>query len=155
MLMVGLGAAIAFSSFAAVRAEHASPDKSKTFSYSGGAACLQAKSSGPSTPAFIGTASSGLANGVVGNANEGDGLYGSSALGYGIVGSSSGDAGVFGSPRQRALTFSLPGFTVTRAAITSPFSAIAPITSVPSASRLPVRTVSMATQAAPPPASSA
>ena len=108
LCMVALGAGIAFSNFAIVRAERTPPPKAKSFTCSSGSACLQAKSTGASTAAFVGSATAGAANAIVGTAFQGAALYGTSSYGYGVVGSSGATAGVFGESTASG-SYSFPG----------------------------------------------
>ncbi|MBV9332863.1 MAG: hypothetical protein JO146_02565 [Candidatus Eremiobacteraeota bacterium] len=91
-----LGAAIALSSLGVVRAERFQPDKSKTYSCSGGYACLEAKSSGSSTIGLFAAVNGGSSNeAVYGQANLGVGVLGNASNGYGVSGEGA-LAGVFG-----------------------------------------------------------
>jgi len=94
---VALGATVAFSSLAIVRAEHSPPPKGKnSFTCSNGTACLQAKSTGGSTPAFSATSTAGISNSaVVGTASAGTGVFGTGAQ-AGVTGYSANDFGVEG-----------------------------------------------------------
>jgi hypothetical protein len=116
--MIGIGVAVAFSSFSAVRAERASPDKSKTYSCNTGAACVEGNSTGTTTwgvygisstadgvhgvtaatngnsgASGISTGTSGSAHGVYGRSSNGQGVYGMSSSGNGIEGHSTGSGG--------------------------------------------------------------
>jgi hypothetical protein len=109
---LAVGTALAVSSFTMVRAEHANPDKTKTFSCSSGAACLEGNSSGSSTAGLYGVSSGsavvGKTTGIDGNAGivgysggssgQGLGVYGFSSNGYGVYGMSTafGSAGIAG-----------------------------------------------------------
>ncbi|HEV3092144.1 MAG TPA: hypothetical protein VGX91_11965 [Candidatus Cybelea sp.] len=120
---IAVGAAIAGSSISIVRAEHAIPDKSKTYSCSSGTACLEGNSSGTSTwgvygasadadgvhgvssttngnsgTSGISTATTGSGHGVYGRSSNGQGVYGTSSSNNGVEGhsSASGGAGVAG-----------------------------------------------------------
>lgn len=109
--MIALGTVIALSSLGIVRAELASPAKSKTFNCSSGAACVEGSSTGTSTWGVYGTSTS--ADGVHGvtsssNGNSGTsgisigtsgsahGVYGRSSNGQGVYGTSSSNNGVEG-----------------------------------------------------------
>lgn len=121
--MVAAGALIAALSVSVVRAERASPDKSKTYSCSGGTACVEGSSSGSSTwgvygtgtiadgvhgvtsstkgdsgTSGISTATTGSAHGVYGRSSNGQGVYGTSSSNNGVEGqsSASGGSGVAG-----------------------------------------------------------
>src|ERR1700729_964137 len=107
--MIGIGVAIAFSSFSAVRAERAAPDKSKTYSCNPGTACVEGNSTGTTTWGVYGISStadgvhgvtaatngnsgaSGISTGTTGSAH---GVYGRSSNGQGVYGTSSSDNGV-------------------------------------------------------------
>ena len=109
---LAVGTAITISSFSMVRAEHAKPGKSKTYSCSSGTACLEGSASGGSTLGILGISSAiaieGLTNasngdsaiaGVeLGSVGGGAGIYGSSSAGAGVLGISTanGSAGVAG-----------------------------------------------------------
>jgi hypothetical protein len=109
---LAVGMAIAVSSFSMVRAEHAKPDKSKTYTCSVGSACLEGNSTnigtfglyGVSTgTGVVGRTTSGSGNSGVAGINDGItgqglGVYGSSSNGQGVYGVSSagGSAGVAG-----------------------------------------------------------
>ena len=120
---IALGAVIAISSLGIVRAELASPAKSKTFSCSSGTACVEGSSTGSSTWGVYGTSisadgvhgvtsstngnsgtsgistgTSGSAHGVYGRASNGQGVYGTSSSNNGVEGHStgSGASGVAG-----------------------------------------------------------
>jgi hypothetical protein len=107
---IAIGMAVAVSSIGIVRAEHAKPDKSKTYSCSTGAACVEGRSTGSSTAGVYGTASiadgvhgvttgagssgvSGISTGTTGTAH---GVYGRSSNGQGVYGTSSSSNGVEG-----------------------------------------------------------
>jgi hypothetical protein len=107
---IAVGMAVALSSFGIVRAERAQPDRSKTYSCSSGAACLEGRSTGTSTVGVYGTASiadgvhgvtsgagssgvSGISTGTTGTAH---GVYGRSSNGQGVYGTSSSSNGVEG-----------------------------------------------------------
>jgi hypothetical protein len=112
-LAVGMG--IAISSFTVVQAEHARPDKSKVFSCSSGAACVEGNSTagsaygvlgmsvagtavqgmtaatnGNSGTSGISTGTTGSAHGVYGRSSNGQGVYGTSSSSNGVEGHSSG-----------------------------------------------------------------
>jgi hypothetical protein len=108
--IVAVGMAIGVSSFGVVRAEHAKPDKSKTFNCSTGAACVEGNSTGTSTAGVYGTAaiadgvhgvtsgagSSGVSGISTGTTGTGHGVYGRSSNGQGVYGTSSNSNGVEG-----------------------------------------------------------
>jgi hypothetical protein len=116
--IIAVGMAVAVSSFGIVRAEHATPDKSKTFSCSSGTACVEGNSTGSSTWGVYGTSvsadgvhgvtsatngnsgasgistgTSGSAHGVYGRSSNGQGVYGTSSSNNGVEGHSSGSGG--------------------------------------------------------------
>jgi hypothetical protein len=109
--MIAAGMAIAVSGFSIVRAEHVSPDKSKTYTCSSGAACVEGDSRGSSTWGVYGvgamadgvhgvtssingnSGTSGISTGMSGSAH---GVYGRSSNGQGVYGTSSSDNGVEG-----------------------------------------------------------
>ncbi len=120
---IAVGAAVAGSSISIVRAEHANPDKSKTYTCSSGTACVEGNSSGASTwgvygisadadgvhgvssttngnsgTSGISTATTGSGHGVYGRSSNGQGVYGTSSSNNGVEGHSgaSGGAGVAG-----------------------------------------------------------
>lgn len=105
---VFLGTAFAISSLVVVRAEYSPPPRGNSFLCSTGTACLKSKSTGASTPAFLGTSTAGAKNtAIVGTATAGTGVSGSgptagvagtSTIGYGVTGTagSNGLAGVYG-----------------------------------------------------------
>ncbi len=120
---LAVGIAITISSFAAVRAEHASPDKApKTvFTCRKGTACLTGRSTGANTAGVEGTSknangvtgtttstdgdsavagislgTTGHANGTYGHSSNGPGVFGSSSAEQGVYGMSSAMAGVYG-----------------------------------------------------------
>ena len=109
--MIAVGVAVAISSFGIVRAEHANPDKRKTYACSSGMACVEGNSSGSSTWGVYGVGA--IADGVHGvtgstNGNSGTsgisigtsgsahGVYGRSSNGQGVYGTSSSNNGVEG-----------------------------------------------------------
>lgn len=113
-----LGTAVAMSSLAIVRAEQMQPDKSKTFSCSGGYACLQAKSSGSSTIGLFAAVNGGSNNeAVYGQANLGIGVLGNASNGYGVTGEGA-LAGVFGEATNvgTSTTPGIYGYTTTTGA---------------------------------------
>lgn len=105
--MTAIGAIISFSSFTVVRAERANPD-AKVFTCKSGTACLQAKTTGNSTDAVLGTSTT-AANAIVGNGYFGAGLFGASSYGYGVVGSSGGAPGIFGETTASGSSSDTPG----------------------------------------------
>jgi len=102
--------AVAVSSFGIVRAERVQPDKSKTYSCSSGAACVEGKSTGTNTAGVYGTASiadgvhgvtsgagsSGVSGISIGTAGTAHGVYGRSSNGQGVYGTSASSNGVEG-----------------------------------------------------------
>jgi hypothetical protein len=102
---IAVGVAIAISSVSIVRAEHANPDKSKTFSCGSGTACVEGSSTGSGTWGVYGTSLS--ADGVHGvtsttNGNSGTSGISTATTGHGIYGRSSngqGGSGVAGIQR--------------------------------------------------------
>jgi len=109
--MIAVGFTIAISSFGVVRAEHAKPDKSKSYSCSSGTACVEGDSTGSSTYGVYGigsaadgvrgvTTSSGSGNGVIGLAEgtstTANGVYGGSTDANGVTGVSTNAYGVYG-----------------------------------------------------------
>jgi hypothetical protein len=126
MGVILVGVAVAVSSVSIVRAEHASPDKSKTYNCSSGTACVEGNSTGTSTWGIYGagtnadgvhgvtsstsgnsgtsgisTGMSGSAHGVYGRSSNGQGVYGTSSSNNGVEGHStaSGGSGVAGIER--------------------------------------------------------
>jgi hypothetical protein len=105
---IAVGMAVAFSTFSIVRAEHANPDKSKTYSCSSGKACVEGNSTGGSTWGVYGmgaigdgvhgvtsstngnSGTSGISTGTGGSAN---GVYGRSSNGPGVYGVTIGEVG--------------------------------------------------------------
>jgi hypothetical protein len=121
--MIAFGVAVAISSVSIVRAEHANPDKSKTYTCSSGTACVEGSSAGSGTwgvyglgasadgvhgvtssttgnsgTSGISTGTSGSAHGVYGRSSNGQGVYGTSSSSNGVEGHStaSGGSGVAG-----------------------------------------------------------
>jgi len=121
--MIASGLTIAISSFGIVRAEHAKPNGSVSYSCSSGTACVEGDSTGSATwgvyglstmddavhgvtsstngnsaVAGIATGTSGFAHGVYGKSSNGDGVYGASSSAYGVEGTSTATnlAGVHG-----------------------------------------------------------
>jgi len=121
--MIAVGVAVAISSVSIVRAEHANPDKSKTYTCGSGTACVEGSSTGSSTwgvygvgsssdgvhgvtnatngnsgASGISTGTSGSAHGVYGRSSNGQGVYGTSSSNNGVEGHStaSGGSGVAG-----------------------------------------------------------
>ncbi|MGA2761192.1 MAG: hypothetical protein ABSF08_12850 [Candidatus Cybelea sp.] len=121
--MIAIGVAVAISSVSIVRAEHANPDKNKTYKCSSGTACLEGISTGSSTwgvyglgasadgvhgvtsstngnsgTSGISTGTSGSAHGIYGRSSNGQGVYGTSSSNNGVEGHStaSGGSGVAG-----------------------------------------------------------
>lgn len=82
--MIALGFAVAFSSFAVVRAEHFSPDKKTKVSCNKSAPCFEGTNAGYG-PGIQGTG--GMA-GVFGQSDSAAGVYGYSPNGYGVYGNS-------------------------------------------------------------------
>ena len=66
-----VGTATAISSFSMVRAEHATPDKSKTYTCSTGTACLEGNASGGSTLGILGISSAIAIEGLTSATNRG------------------------------------------------------------------------------------
>lgn len=120
---IAVGVVVAFSSFTIVRAEHAQPEKSKTFNCTSGTACIEGNSTGSSTwgvygisvsadglhgvtnstngnsgASGISTGTSGSAHGIYGRSSNGQGVYGTSSSSNGVEGHStaSGGSGVAG-----------------------------------------------------------
>jgi len=107
---IAVGMAVAVSSFGIVRAERVQPDKSKTYSCSSGAACVEGKSTGTNTAGVYGTASiadgvhgvtsgagsSGVSGISIGTAGTAHGVYGRSSNGQGVYGTSASSNGVEG-----------------------------------------------------------
>lgn len=115
---IAVGMAVAVSSFGIVRAERVQPDRSKTYSCSSGAACVEGRSTGTSTAGVYGTASiadgvhgvtagagssgvsgisigsTGTAHGVYGRSSNGQGVYGTSASSNGVEGHSTASNGM-------------------------------------------------------------
>ncbi|MGC1381731.1 MAG: hypothetical protein WA814_11995 [Candidatus Baltobacteraceae bacterium] len=109
--MIAVGVAVAISSASIARAEHANPDKSKTYNCSSGTACVEGSSTGSSTWGVYGTSASadgvhGVSSTTNGNSGtsgistattgSGHGVYGRSSNGQGVYGTSSSDNGVEG-----------------------------------------------------------
>ena len=109
--MIAIGTVIGFSSLGIVRAEHASPAKSKVFSCSSGTACIEGNSTGSSTWGVYGTATtsdgvhgvtsatngnSGTSGIITATTGSAHGVYGRSSNGQGVYGTSSSDNGVEG-----------------------------------------------------------
>ncbi|MBV8067504.1 MAG: hypothetical protein JO113_05980, partial [Candidatus Eremiobacteraeota bacterium] len=117
--MIAVGFAVAISSFGVVRAEHAKPNSSVSYSCHIGTACIEGSSTGSGTWAVYGTGTkddgvrgvtstssggngvSGLAtgsstssNGVYGESAKGIGVYGTSTTSYGVEGVASASDGV-------------------------------------------------------------
>jgi hypothetical protein len=118
---IGVGFAVAIASFGVVRAEHAKPNTSVSYSCSTGMACVEGSSTGSGTWGVYGvgtkddgvrgvtTTSSGgngvtglatgastSANGLYGKSTNGTGVYGTSVKGYGVEGIASSTGGVEG-----------------------------------------------------------
>jgi hypothetical protein len=116
--IAAVGMAIAVSSLGIVRAEHVTPDKSKTYKCSSGTACVQGNSTGSSTwgvygvganadgvhdvtstingnsgTSGISTGTSGQGHGVYGRSSNGQGVYGTSSSNNGVEGHSTGSGG--------------------------------------------------------------
>ncbi|MGB8152048.1 MAG: hypothetical protein WCE97_12745 [Candidatus Cybelea sp.] len=116
--MVAVGMAIGVSSLGIVRAEHVTPDKSKTYKCSSGTACVEGSSTGSSTwgvygvgatadgvhgvtstidgnsgTSGISTGTSGQGHGVYGRSSNGQGVYGTSSSNNGVEGHSTGSGG--------------------------------------------------------------
>ena len=119
---IAVGIAVAMSSFSVVRAEHAKPNASRTYTCSTRAACVEGNSTGSTTWGVYGTSSiadgvhgvtagpgssgvsgistgtTGTAHGVYGKSSNGQGVYGASSTNNGVEGhsSASNEAGVAG-----------------------------------------------------------
>jgi hypothetical protein len=97
---LAIGLAVAVSSFTMVRAEHARPDKSKTYACTAGVACLEGSSTGGNTFGLYGvstgTAVVGKTTGVNGNSGVAGSSNGTSGFGLGVYGFSSNGQGVYG-----------------------------------------------------------
>jgi hypothetical protein len=109
--MVAVGMAIAVSSLGIVRAEHVTPDKSKTYKCSSGTACVEGNSTGSNTWGVYGVGAtadgvhgvtstingnSGTSGISTGTSGQGHGVYGRSSNGQGVYGTSSSNNGVEG-----------------------------------------------------------
>lgn len=123
--MIAVGMGVALSCFSIVRAEHANPDKQKTYNCSSGTACVEGNSTGGNTwgvygmgaigdgvhgitsstngnsgTSGISTGKTGSANGVYGRSSNGPGVYGISTgnpnIADGVYGRSSNGPGVYG-----------------------------------------------------------
>jgi len=111
--LIAVGFAVAISSFGVVRAEHAKPNSSVSYSCNTGSACVEGSSTGTGTWGVYGvgskddgvrgvTTTSSGGNGVTGMATgsstSGSGVYGKALHGDGVYGSSSGQnqSGVYG-----------------------------------------------------------
>ena len=109
--IAAVGMAIAVSSLGIVRAEHVTPDKSKTYKCSSGTACVQGNSTGSSTWGVYGVGAnadgvhdvtstingnSGTSGISTGTSGQGHGVYGRSSNGQGVYGTSSSNNGVEG-----------------------------------------------------------
>lgn len=109
--MVAVGMAIGISSLGIVRAEHVTPDKSKTYTCGSGTACVEGDSTGSSTWGVYGAGTnadgvhgitsttngnSGTSGISTGTSGQGHGVYGRSSNGQGVYGTSSSNNGVEG-----------------------------------------------------------
>ncbi len=93
---LAIGAAIAFSSFAVVRAEYDRPDSKKTYKCSTGTACLIGHSTG-SAAGVAGTSTSGYGVSGTSGAAHLAGVYGdTTSSGVGVAGYSNGSGAAIG-----------------------------------------------------------
>jgi hypothetical protein len=127
--IIAVGLAVAVSSFGIVRAEHASPDTSKTFACTSGTACVEGNASGNAMDGVDGSSTGSGTHGVYGTGNwagvagytsstnggsgvagistsasgSANGVYGNSANGPGVYGTSSAADGIMGTTTSTSL----------------------------------------------------